>query len=200
MVPLKRKKITVSIMVPFLLFVTLFSGMIWLKYRSSNEVKTVPVLQNEGSGRSVTLFFASEGRWLVRESRDIDPCESDIFCLKSTLEELLNGPVGDFDETVPDGTGVDSVNIEGKVATIELNKSFSDAMVSGSSAEMLAVYSVVNTVTVNFPQIESVKLNVGGNKNIILNHLDLSEPLRPDYSLEQSRLPEAEKNMIKPSK
>jgi hypothetical protein len=200
MVPQKRKKTAVSAMVPFLLFVILFSGMIWLKYRSSNEVKSVPSQQNEGGSRSVTLFFASEGRWLVRESRDIEPCDSDILCLKSTLEELLNGPVGDLDETVPDGTSVDSVNIEGKVATIELNKTFSDSMVSGSSAEMLSVYSVVNTVTANFPQIELVKLNVDNNKKTILNHLDLSEPLRSDYSLEQSKLPESEKIQIKPAK
>ena len=58
---------------------------------------------------------------------------------------------------------------------------------------MLAVYSVVNTVAINFPQIQKVKIDVDGNKEAVLHHLELSDPLLPDYSLEQSRPPDSEK-------
>ena len=121
------------------------------------------------------------------------PCDDDNACLKSVLDELLNGPIGEFEETVPEGTVVSAVRIEGNQATIEFNRTFSDAMLSGSSAEMLAVYSVVNTVAVNFPQVQKVKINVDGNQGVILSHLDLSEPLLPDYSLEQSLSTEPDK-------
>ena len=191
-----RKKVTISILIPFLVFILFFSIMIWQKHRSSREVPVTPPQQNTGGNRSVTLFFAAEGTRLAREAREIDPCDDDSSCLESVLDELLNGPVGEFEKTVPEGVAVDSALIEGNLATIEFNRTFSDAMLSGSSAEILAVYSVVNTVAANFPQINKVKINVDGNKGTVLPHLDLSDPLEPDYSLEQLPMPVPEKSSI----
>lgn len=185
-----RKRITINILVPFLIFILFFSIMFWQKYRSSHEIAVTPPRQNGEGTRQVTLFFAAEGTRLAREAREIDPCGDDDACLESVLVELLNGPVGELGETVPEGTAVDAVRMEGNLATIEFNRSFSEEMLSGSSAEMLAVYSVVDTVAVNFPQIQKVKINVDGNNAVILRHLDLSDPLVPDYSLEQPPLPE----------
>ena len=193
-----RNKITISLLIPFLVFILFFSIMFWQKYRSSHETPIVPIQQHAENNRSVTLFFATGMAQLTRETRELDPCDGDNACLKSVLDELLNGPVGEFEEAVPIGTAVDGVRIEGNQATIEFNRTFSDAMLSGSSAEMLAVYSVVNTVTANFPQIQKVKINVDGNSQVILKHLDLSEPLLPDYTLEQSPRQEPEKSSIKP--
>ena len=193
-----RKKVTISVLIPFLVFILFFTSMIWQKYRSSHDVPANPPPQSTEGNRSVILFFAAEGTRLAREARELDPCEDNNACLKSVLDELLNGPVGEFEETVPEGTAVDAVRIEGNLATIEFNRTFSDAMLPGSSAEMMAVYSVVNTVTVNFPQIQKVKLNVEGNTGAILRHLDLSDPLLPDYSLEQPPLPEPVKNSTGP--
>lgn len=181
----QRKKITVSVLIPFLVFTLFFSIMIWQKYRSSQEMP-VASQQNAKDYRSVTLFFAAEGTQLAREARDVGICDDESACLKNVIHELLNGPVGKFEATLPGGVAVNSVRIEGDLATVDFNHNFSDAMISGSSAEMLAVYSVVNTVAVNFPHIVRVKLNVDGNSGVILQHLDLSDPLTADYSLEQS--------------
>lgn len=188
-----RKKITISILIPSLVFILFFSIMIWQKYRTSHEVPVAPPQQHVEGNRSVTLFFA-EGTRLARETRVLDPCDNDSTCLKSAIDELLNGPVGEFEETLPEGTAVDAVRVEGSLATIEFNRTFSEAMLPGSSAEMLAVYSIVNTVAVNFPQIQKVKINVAGNRAVILSHLDLSDPLSPDYSLEQPTSPAPEKS------
>jgi len=188
-----RKKITFSILIPFLVFLLFFSIMIWQKYRSSQEVPVAPSGQSGEGSRSATLFFAAEGTRLAREAREIEPCENETACLESVLDELLNGPVGEYEETVPEGTTVSAVRIEGNMATIEFSSAFSDGMLSGSSAEMLAVYSVVDTVAVNFPQIQKVKINVDGNEAVVLRHLDLSDPLEPDYSLENAPSADPEK-------
>jgi spore germination protein GerM len=188
----RRKKMSISILIPFLVLILFFSIMIWQKYRSSRDVLVSPPQQNGEGRRSATLFFAAEGTRLAREAREIEPCDDDTVCLKNVLDELLNGPVGEFDETLPEGTAVTAVRIEGSQATIEFNRTFSDEMLSGSSAEMLAVYSVVDTVAVNFPQIQKVKINVEGDTAVILRHLDLSDPLPPDYSLEQPPVSEPE--------
>lgn len=188
-----RKKLSMNILIPFLVIMLFFTGMFWLKYRSSHEIQRVPPASSTEGTRPVILFFVDGESRLTREARDIDACDDDSTCLKSVLDELLNGPVSELDEAVPAGTVVDSVRIEGNQATIGLNRLFSDSMLSGSSAEILAVYSVVNTAAVNFPLIQKVKINIDGNSGAILRHLDLSEPLVPDYSLEQPYSPEPEK-------
>lgn len=188
-----QKKMTASILIPFLVLMLFFTIMIRQKYRSSHEAPVAPQSREADGSRLVTLFFAAEGARLARETREVEPCGTVDVCLKNVLDELLNGPVGEFDETIPDGTVVEEVRLEKKQVTIEFNRGFSDAMPSGSSAEMLSVYSVVNTVAINFPHIETVKINVDGNSDVILPHLDLSKPLVPDYSLEQSRPSAAEK-------
>lgn len=187
------KKINISIMFPFIVFILFFSTMIWQKYKSSLEISpTPPSITTEGAS-SVTLFFGDEGTYLAREAREIGSCDDPNSCLKSVLDELLNGPVGEFEETIPDGVNIDTVSIEGEIATIDFNQAFLEAMLSGSSAEMLAVYSIVNTVVVNFPEIKKVKLNVHGKSDVVLKHLDISEPLTPDFSLEKERKPHSEK-------
>jgi hypothetical protein len=191
--PQPNKKITVSVLVPFVVVMLFFSIMIWQKYRTSHETPDTPVpAQTEGM-RTVTLFFAADGTQLAREFRGIDPCDEDSSCLKAILDELLNGPVGEYETTIPEGTAVEAVRLEGSLAVVDFNSSFSEQLLSGSSAEMLAVYSVVNTVTSNFPYIQKVKINIGGNTAVRLPHLDLSEPLTPEYSLELTVAPTAEK-------
>ena len=186
----RRKKISINILIPFIVLILFFSIMIWQKYRSSQKVIVAPPQSGTENIRSINLFFTADGIHLTRETRVLEPCENDVACLKSTLDELLNGPIGELSETVPDGVIVTSAAIEGNQATIEFNTQFSEAIPSGSAVEMLAVYAVVNTVAVNFPQIQKVKIEVEGNKRVLLHHLDLSEPLTPDYSLELSAPPE----------
>lgn len=191
----QKKKITISILIPFVVCMLFFSIMIWQKYRASHDLSDTPAPPRAEGRRSVTLFFASEGTHLVREARDVDPCDDDSSCLKSILDELQNGPVGEYMETIPEGAAVETILLEGPLATIEFNSSFSESMLSGSSAEMLAVYSVVNTVNANFPDIHQVKINIDGNSGAVLKHLDLSEPLSPDYSLELPAVPTPEKSV-----
>jgi hypothetical protein len=183
-----------SILIPSIIFVFFFSIMIWQKYRSSQEMPVVPLQPETASVRSGALFFAVDGTRLVREAREFDSCDDDASCVKNVLDELLNGPINsEFEETIPEGVVVSSVRIEGNQATVGFNSLFFEAMPSGSSAEMLAVYSVVNTIAVNFPQIQKVKVEVEGNTDGVLRHLDISEPLLPDYSLELSSPSASEK-------
>lgn len=180
-----RKKMTLSIMIPFFVIALFLTIMIWQKYLSSQEIPSPQVVQQNEGRRLVTLLFTSDGLRLSSESRNLELCDGDKACLKTLLEELLNGPIGDLDETIPDGVVIEGVQLEADLATIELNDIFSEAIPSGSMSEMLAVYAIVNTITINFPSIQKVKLNIAGNSEAKLRHLDLSEPLLPDYSLDE---------------
>lgn len=179
-----RKRMNISLVIPFLVIAMVLGIMFVNKYRASREVVTAPQVQQPAGTRQAVLFFVADGVRLGREAREIELCENDTLCLKSVIEELLNGPVGDYSEALPEGAALVGVSISGNTATVELNRAFADDLPGGSSAEMLAVYSLVDTVCVNFPGISKVRLIVEGGG--ALKHLDISEPLAPDYSLEQT--------------
>jgi spore germination protein GerM len=186
MMPGRRKRINISLFIPFLVVALVFGVLIRQKYQASREVPPTPQIVQPSGPRTAVLFFVSNGNRLARESREVEPCDGTAACVKVVLEELFNGPVWGLDEALPEGAALKGVRIEGDKAIVDVNRSFAAELPSGSSAEMLAVYSVVDTVCVNFPQIAKVLLTIEGEGKTTLSHLDISEPLAPDYSLEQA--------------
>lgn len=189
MAPASQKKFNINLLIPFLLIAIVFGVTIWQKYRASQELPPLPPIQQPAGRWTAVLFFVADGTRLAREARELDPCDDVNTCMKDVLEELVNGPVGQFDPALPDGTAINKLLIDKDQVIIDLNRVFAETLPSGSSAEMLAVYSIVNTVVTNFPQIAMVKFTFDGEVKSLLGHLDLSEPLVPDYNLELPPVP-----------
>ncbi|GFE60312.1 GerMN domain-containing protein [Geobacter sp. AOG2] len=186
MPPIRRKRINIGLVLPFLVIALVFGGMLWQKYQASHKIPPAPQISQPSGTRTAVLFFVADGSRLAREARELEPCNETGACIRNTLDALLSGPLGDYDEALPESTVLNSVRLEGATAVVDLNRSFAADLPSGSSAEMLAVYSLVDTICVNYPQVRRVKLTIEGNGSAVLGHLDLSEPLEPDYSLEQA--------------
>lgn len=182
----RRKRINIGLVLPFLVIALVFGGMIWQKYQASRKVPPAPHIRQPSGTRTAVLFFVADGNRLAREARELEPCSETGVCVKDTLYALLSGPLGDYDEAIPESAVLNGVHIEGTTAVVDLNRGFAADLPTGSSAEILAVYSLVDTICANYPQISRVKLTVEGNGSTVLGHLDLSEPLAPDYSLEQA--------------
>lgn len=185
MAPHKRKRTTISLLIPFLVIALVFGVLLWNKHRASRMVAPTPQVQKQSGKRTVVLFFVGEGNRLAREARELEPCNDTTACIKEVLDELFSGPVGELDEALPAGSLLIGVRIEGTTAVVDVNRNFIDELPKGSSSEILAVYSIVDTVCINFPQITRVKLTVEGEGKSGLSHLDLSHALGADYSLEQ---------------
>jgi Sporulation and spore germination len=181
----KRKRKTISLLIPFLVIALVFGVLLWNKYRASRMVAPTPQVQKPSGRRTVVLFFIGDGNRLAREARELEPCSNPTACVKEVLDELFSGPVGELDEALPAGSLLNSVRIEGNMVLVDVNRNFVEELPKGSSSEMLAVYSIVDTVCINFPQFSQVKLTVDGEGKSVLTHLDLSGPLSADYSLEQ---------------
>ncbi len=192
----KKKRTSFSIIIPFIIIAVVFALLVWKKYRASIPQPQVPQVQQPAVAQSAILFFVDEGSRLGREAREIEPCTDTSECLEDILEELFSGPVGDLNDALPEGALLNSVLIEGDKVTVDVNSNFVSEMLTGSSAEMMAVYSVVNTVCINFPQIKMVKLNVDGDSKVVLRHLDLTDPMPADFSLEQKPELKAEKAVV----
>src|SRR5262249_22098448 len=104
------------------------------------------------------------------------------------LEELLKGPTGDRLPEIPEGTTLRDLFItkEG-VVYADFSSELADKHPGGSMAEINTVYSIVNTVTYNFPQIKKVQILLNDQAvDSLKGHIDLSRPLSQDLSMVRS--------------
>lgn len=185
MASIRRRKVSISLLIPFAIVALVFGGLVWKKLHDSREVPLVPSVNEPAAERKAVLFFVADGVRLAREARVLESCSETADCVKDLLDELFSGPVGELDEAIPEGAAVAGVRLEGDLAVVDVTRPFVSEMPVGSSAEMMAVYSIVDTVCANYPQITRVKITVEG-EGAVLNHLDLRDPISPDYSLEQA--------------
>lgn len=183
----QKKAVGADILIPFLLLALVFGGLVWQKYRQAEKLPEIPpAQQGSAATKKVILFFGDNGTHLAREARQIEGCQSQKECLGSLLEELFIGPISKLVPLLPEYTTISQLSVSGDLATIDLSNDLADSVPSGSTAEMLAIYSIVNSICVNMPEISRVKINLDGNSQVRLKHLDLAEPLEPDYSLEET--------------
>lgn len=180
-----KQRIGADVIVPFILIALVFGGLFWQKYQEARQLPdTPPGKQGAATVQKITLFFGDTESCLVREAREIEASGDRTRCLRSILEELFVGPVGELTAVIPEWTTINSVKIDNNLATVDLGKDFTESLEPGSSAEIMAVYAIVNTICSNMPEIQRVKITLDGDQAAHLRHLDLSEPLEPDYSLE----------------
>ncbi|UFS72592.1 GerMN domain-containing protein [Geomonas sp. RF6] len=187
----RSRKAKGVIVAAFCVLAVVAGVLVYKKYETATVPRVeAPVQQPQhppAGARVVSLFFgAPDGEGLVREGREVETEEGMEDYISSVLEDLINGPLGTNAPTLPENTRVLGVRLNGPVAEIDFSKELRDGLPSGSSAEVAAVYSVVDTVTANFPQIKVVQFLIEGEKaESLKGHLDLRNPIAPDYSLER---------------
>ena len=134
---------------------------------------------------NVKLFFQGGDRpGLVMEERTV-PFSSDLGAqLKSVVGELVLGSKSGLGATLPPETKVLEVFVTAKgVVYVDLSKEAAQGT-SGSHDELLSVYSIVNSLAVNFPAVKRVQLLVEDRPaETLAGHVDLSRPLTADMTL-----------------
>lgn len=175
------------LLISFLLFAVVLGVLVSRKYDTATRTVEPPPKAAPAASVVVTLFFGTpDGQGLAREGREVvleERLEQDV---ESVVEELISGPLGTLAPTLPGNARVLGVRINGDVAQIDFGAELRDGIPSGSSAEMAAVYSIVDTVALNFPGIKSVEFLIeGAPVQDLKGHLDLSAPVAADFGLEQ---------------
>jgi hypothetical protein len=172
----------------FIVSATVLGALLYRKYEQSRMSPAVsPPSGAQPEGRKIaTLFFADRaGTGLRREVREIDACGEPPDCVETVIDELVNGPLGELGATLPGTFSLKSVAVSGDTAVLDLERGTWEGLPGGSSAEMTAVYSIVDTIAFNFPEIRRVRFLLEGEPMPTLKgHLDLREPIAPDFSLE----------------
>jgi spore germination protein GerM len=135
---------------------------------------------------TIILFFPSEHDSLLhREEREIIPEASLALQAKQIVSELLSGSQKGFLSPIPPETRLRELYItrEG-VAFVDFSREIMDRHLSGSSAEMSTIYSVVNSLAYNLKPIRKVFILVdGGEKKTLGGHIDLTSSFQPIYDI-----------------
>lgn len=135
---------------------------------------------------NVKLFFqAPDGRGLAVEERPVAFASDLARQIHSVVQELVKGPQKGLAATLAPDTRVLHVFVSARgIAYVDLSKEVAVVAPGGSEAEMIAVYSVVNSLAANFPAIKRVQILIEDRPAATLaGHVDLTRPLRPDMTL-----------------
>ncbi len=187
-----KKKIIILAGLFFLLVILVIVYFNLGRERRRGPVQMIPSLQEEtgaeGEAQVVTviLFFPSEMDSLLhREEREIISSSSVEEQARSIVLELLKGPQQEYVSSIPPETRLREVFVtKDGVAYIDFSREIMDKHLSGSSAEISTIYSVVNSLTYNIKPIKKVFILVdGGEKKTLGGHIDLTQPFLPLYDL-----------------
>lgn len=129
----------------------------------------------------VFLYFTDpDTGYLTGESRRIESGDSRSAFYAEIVEELISGPEGALDPTLPPETELLAL-YEGpdKTVFVDLSADASDRHPGGVRSEVLSVYSIVNTLMLNISKVRAVKLLVNGDETETLaGHVDITRPLK----------------------
>jgi len=148
--------------------------------------KPIPSVERRG----VVLYFSDgEGEYLVGEKRSIVKKGELEKEAKETIVELTKGPKGKLSPTLPPQTKLLALQLGADgVAKVNFNQSLSRDHPGGSSAEVMTVYSIVNSLILNFPEIKRVQILIEGKEvETLTGHLGLKRPIssKPDLVRKQ---------------
>jgi spore germination protein GerM len=132
------------------------------------------------------LFTSEEAPLLFIEEKEIltgDNIEDQCY---DTIQELIKGPTSKkLIPTLPPEAKLNSLFITPDgTAFVDFSKEIIKEQSGGTEQELLALYSIVNTIILNFPSIKKVQILVNEMQKETLNgHIFIGVPLTYNKSL-----------------
>ncbi len=140
-----------------------------------------------GEVLAADLYFPDTGGRLQAERREVPASAEVTERISAVVETLLDGPSGSgMRPPLPGNVSVRRVYLaEDGLAFLDLESpEGAPPPASGSLREMLTVYSLVNTVLLNFEEIEEIVLLWNGRQlTTFAGHLDTMRPLAVNNEL-----------------
>lgn len=131
------------------------------------------------------LYFADRtDRFLHAEQRVAERSRDAAAFGRAIVQKLIKGPHGDLLPTLPADTALRAFFIYGHRAVVDLASTLRERFPGGSRTELLAVFSIVNSLVFNINQVDTVTLLIDGSEALTLaGHIDLSRPFAADMLL-----------------
>ena len=181
--PWRKRLILWGALVVLLFCVGLVVG--YFKTTEAPQVAPATVETSALATRDVVLYFASSyGQALVAETREINECQLDEDCLRDTILALIAGPESGLAPILPAQVTLRGVSVADSMVSVDFSQELIAAHPGGTQSELLTVYGLVDTLAVNFPHLRQMQILVEGALVATLKgHVDLRQPIYPDFSL-----------------
>lgn len=115
----------------------------------------------------ISLYFKDKQTGeLTKENRMIDVKVLAENPYKALVEMLIEGPKTEkLQSTIPDGTRINDISINGECIHIDLSKEFINNHEGGLDNESKTIYSIVNTLT-ELNEVNFVRIFIEGEENL----------------------------------
>jgi Sporulation and spore germination len=134
-----------------------------------------------------TLFFASEdGLHLVPTEREVPLAEGAVAQARSILEAQLAAEApAPLLSTIPKGSTLRGIFVsERNEVFVDLDPAIRTSHPGGTQQELMTVYTIVNTLLTNLPNLQEVQILIGGQEvDTLAGHVDLRRPLRKNDAI-----------------
>ena len=140
--------------------------------------------RSEGSRKTVMLFFLAQGQNILQEeAREIEGGTTTTEDAKRIMQELVRGPESELKATIPLATQVQNFFVDSSgTAYVDFNRELKESHPGGAREELYTIFSIVDTLTFNFPQIKRVQVLIeGGEISTLRGGVDTRTPLAPRY-------------------
>ncbi|MCP3954493.1 MAG: GerMN domain-containing protein [Desulfobacterales bacterium] len=136
---------------------------------------------------TISLYFADNTRFaLLAEQRQLPRPDNPVAFGRTIIRELAAGPRGKhLGRALPDGDILRSFFIASdRTAYVDLSREMWTYHPGGVQADVLAIYSMINSLVLNMAEIDAVKiLSLGRELSPAAGHLDLRYPLKANILL-----------------
>jgi len=149
---------------------------------STLSLAGIGLLAQTPQSTEVYLYFVdTDNLELVTEKRAVSQADNIVDQIKLTLGELIKGSAS-LSPTIPEETAVREVFLDEKgCAYIDFSRAISQNHSGGITGELITVASIVNTLTLNFPEeVRKVQILINGKEaETVAGHIDISKPIFP---------------------
>jgi len=165
--------------------VLLFVGTVQSKNFDTDHTDKI---KNDEYGQrdSVYLYFTNMDNFFLYSEQRTFPGHSSALSLGGKIiKALIEGPKKGLVHTMPPETTLKAFFLTEKgVAVVDLSSDIKVRHPGGIQAEIITIYSIVNTLILNIPDINAVKILIGGRESDTLaGHIDIRYPFTADMLL-----------------
>lgn len=148
-------------------------------YLSDKPVKDLQPLPSEDLLKSeVKLYFNEhDDKWITEDRKIFFKSDRIEAKIAKVIKELINGPEFSNVGTIPEGTQLIGVFFDNNITYLDFSEALINNHPGGTTAEILTIYSIVNSVMDNFNEIKGVKILVMGKEiETLKGHIDTRYP------------------------
>jgi spore germination protein GerM len=150
------------------------------------QLNEAALQQSGGQTQVITLYFPSyaDGN-LVAETRSLKLSSDNVKATRQILLSLIEGSHQGKDSALSPSTTIRAVFVTADgTAIIDLSQEALADFQPGIESESLAIYSIVDSLCANIPQVKQVRFLVQGQEVQTLDgHIDLTGSFAPEPSL-----------------